>query len=209
MTIEEIITMRGIKEIVHFTTHTGLLGSLHAKAVKSRFRLPAEVDLELIYKPNAPFRKDTNWLDYVNLSISRINAEFFLSSCKWHRAEELWWCILAFDPSILTHSGVVFATTNNIYTGVSRGTGPNGLQQLFSPYTTRWTGNTITRYPALPDAYPTCIQAEALYPRELSIQYLRHVYVIRGDDQDEVYAQLHLTGIKGVEVTVDPSKFNE
>lgn len=209
MTIEEIIARRKITEVVHFTPHTGLLGSLHAKAVKSRQRLPSEVDLELIYKPNAQLRRDAEWLDYVNLSISRINADFFLSSCRWHRAEDLWWCILAFDPVILTHPGVHFATTNNMYSGVCRAAGPAGLERLFSPYTTRWSGNTVTRSPSLPDACTTCIQAEALYPSELSIQYLRRVYVIREDDQDEVHAQLHMLGIEGVDVTVMPSKFNE
>ena len=209
MTINETIVDRNITEVVHFTTHTGLLGSLHARAVKSRQRLPAEVDLELIYKPNAQWRKDTEWLDYVNLSISRINADFFLSSCRWHRAEDLWWCVLAFDPAILTHPGVVFTTTNNMYSGVCRAPGADGFDQLFSPYTTRWSGNVVTRSPDLPDAFTTCIQAEALYPKELSIQYLRRVYVVREDDQDEVCAQLHMIGIEGVDVTVAPSKFNE
>ena len=49
-------------KVVHFTTHTGLLGTLHARAVKSRQRLPSEMDLELIYKPNAFYRKDAEWL---------------------------------------------------------------------------------------------------------------------------------------------------
>lgn len=209
MTIAKIIASRGITEVVHFTTHTGLLGTLHAKAVKSRQRLPSEMDLELIYKPNAVYRKDAEWLDYVNLSISRINADFFLSSCRWHRVEDLWWCILAFDPVILTHPGVVFATTNNMYTGVCRAPGPAGLERLFSPYTTRWNGNVVSRPPGLPMALTTCIQAEVLYPSELSIQHLRRVYVITENDQDEVHAQLHMIGIEGVDVTVAPSKFNE
>jgi ssDNA thymidine ADP-ribosyltransferase, DarT len=209
LTVEEIIERRNIIEVVHFTPHTGLLGTLHAGAVKSRHRLPKEVDLEHIYKPNAELRRDSQWLDYVNLSISRINATFFWTSCRWHRTEDLWWCILAFDPIILTHPGVVFTTTNNMYTGVCRAPGPAGLEKLFSPYTTQWYGKIVTRLSNLPDCFPTCIQAEALYPGELSIQYLRRVYVVREDDLDEVYAQLHMIGITGVDVIVAPSKFNE
>jgi hypothetical protein len=76
VTIQDIIQARQITEVVHFTTHRGLLGALHSRAVKSRMRLPAEVDLKYIYTPNAEYRKDKAWLDYVNLSISRINCEF-------------------------------------------------------------------------------------------------------------------------------------
>jgi hypothetical protein len=57
----------------------------------------------------------------VNLSISRINARLFNISAKnWHRALDGWWAVLSFDPLILTHDGVVFATTNNAYPGVIR-----------------------------------------------------------------------------------------
>jgi hypothetical protein len=208
MTINEIVARRGITEILHFTPHHGLLGSLYSKAVKSRKRLPAEVDLSFIYKPNANYRKDTAWQDYVNLSISRINSEFFRSSCRWHRGEDLWWCIMAFDPMILTHPGVYFSTTNNIYTGVCRGTGPAGLERLFGHSVLRWAGNVVVRPTDLPLDLPTCVQAEVLYPGELSVNHLRRVYVERNEDSDEVHAQMHVIGIDVLEVVVDPSKFN-
>jgi hypothetical protein len=206
MTIDEIIRSRGIKEVVHFTSHGGLLGALHSGAVKSRERLPAEVDLKYIYKPNAAIRKDAAWLDYVNLSISRINIDFFEVSCRWHREEDLWWCILAFDPEIMTHPGVYFATTNNMYTGVSRRTGGEGLARLFDPTIERWWNNTVQRPDGCPEEWTSCIQAEVLYPQEVPIHYLSRVYVENGDDQDEVYAQLHMLG-KEHEVVVDPRRF--
>ncbi len=207
MTIGDVIKKRGIIEILHFTTHRGLLGSLHSGSVKSRKRLPAEVDLKFIYQPNAIYRKDPDWLDYVNLSISRINFVFFATSCRWHRAEDLWWCIMAFDPEILTHPGVHFATTNNMYTGVVRGSGVAGLENLFAARVVRYDGNTAVRTAQLADNLTTCVQGEALYPGELSVKYLRRVYVERNEDQDEVYAQLHMLGVAGVDVVVDAERF--
>src|SRR4051812_42151281 len=118
MTIPQIIKSRGITEVVHFTHHQGLLGILHSGTVKARKELPGDIQLQYIYKPNAIYRKDKVWLGHVNLSISTINRSYFSSSCRWHRASDLWWCVLGFDPIILTHDGVVFTTTNNIYTGV-------------------------------------------------------------------------------------------
>jgi ssDNA thymidine ADP-ribosyltransferase DarT-like protein len=207
VTIRDIIKKRGITEVLHFTTHKGLLGSLHSGAVKSRKRLPAELDLEFIYTPNAIYRKDAAWLDYVNLSISRINSVFFATSCRWHRAEDLWWCIMSFDPEILTHPGVYFSTTNNMYTGVERGAGVAGLELLFAARVVRYNGNIAIRSVRLEDNSTTCEQAEALYPGELSMKYLRRVYVETNDDQDEVYAQMHLVGVFGVDVIIDPKRF--
>lgn len=77
MTINDIFRQRHITKILHFTTNEGLLGILYSRSIKSRQRLPKEKTLEYIYKPNAVFRKDKEWLDYVNLSISRINYQFF------------------------------------------------------------------------------------------------------------------------------------
>jgi len=207
MTISEIIKQRDIAEVVHFTTHSGLLGMLHSGGVKSRKRLPDELDLQYIYKPNANYRKDLAWLNFVNLSISRINAEFFSACCRWHRAEDLWWCILSFDPLLLTHEGVFFTTTNNMYTAVCRGKGPVALEALFAPRIVRWTGNIVRRAPDLPKNFTTCVQAEVLYPEELSMEHLRRIYVYTAQDMDEVHGQLMVTGFKAVDVLVAPEKF--
>ena len=207
MTIKEAIKARKIKEVLHFTTHKGLLGVLHSGCVLSRARLPKETRLEHIYEPNASYRKDQAWLDYVNLSISSINHRFFDSSCRWHREIELWWCILVFDPIILTHENVVFATTNNMYTGVQRSTGLKGFLSLFEPTIELWTGNQLARPSMIPLNFTTCPQAEALYPHALTIEHLKSVYVICDSDADEVHAQLCLTNNSDVTVIVDASRF--
>lgn len=208
MTIEEVIERRCIEEVVHFTSHTGLLGILHSGVVKSRKDLPSDLQLEYVYKPNAPFRKDLPWLGYVNLSISQINRHFFsFSYGKWHRSTDMWWCILAFDPMIMAHPGVYFSTTNNIYTGVKRGTGADGLELLFARQVLQYASKTAQRNASTPSCCPTCEQAEVLYPGDLSIDYLRRIYVMRDQDQDEVHAQLSLTNRENIEVKTDPTRF--
>lgn len=114
---------RGVQNVVHFTTNAGLVGILASGAVKSRERLPDDKHLEHVYQPNALIRKDTPWLDYVNLSIERINRWMFDSSTAWHATEGKFWVVLSFAPDILAHRGVVFTTTNNIYPTCRRAEG--------------------------------------------------------------------------------------
>jgi hypothetical protein len=183
-TIAGVIARRGITEVLHFSTNHGLTGILAEGAVLSRERLPESKYLEHVYKPNASVRKDRAWLDYVNLSISRINTEFFGHSTRWHANQDLWWCVLSLDPTIMSDSGVVFAATNNIYTGCRHAAGAPGLEALFAPKVERWEGNVVRRTPDMPEAWTTCHQAEVLYPERLSCQHLRCVYVATGPHAD-------------------------
>jgi hypothetical protein len=187
MTINDIIKRRGIKEILHFTTNVGLTGILASKAVKPRESLPKDKYLEHVYMYNCEDRsRDAAWHGYVNLSITKVNWRLFsISMFKWHSNIDGWWCILSFDPIILTHSGVFFTTTNNIYTGVKRKRGAEGLEQLFAEKVVRWEGNVVTRTQSTPSNQPTCEQAEVLYPGELSLDYIKAIYV---RDDHSVYA---------------------
>ena len=184
--IEEIASRRGIAEIVHFTTNKGLIGILATGAVLPRERLSKEEYLKYIYTPNAEIRRDMDWLGHVNLSISRINTEFFGHSLGWHPDDDVWWCALAFDPAILSDDGVFFATTNNIYTGCQRESGPTGLEALFAERVRRWGGQTVTRKTEMPDNLPTCHQAEVLYPGDLNLDRLIKIYVATGAHADIV-----------------------
>lgn len=208
MTIEEIVRQRGITEILHFTTNRGLLGVLHSRFLKSKERLQTDQQLEFIFNANAPFRKDLEWLDYVNLSVSRINSRFFdISKNRWHRDRDIWWCVLSFAPIILSHSGVYFTTTNNMYTGVRRAQGPEGLEGMFAGKIVQWHSSSVVRDPESPAAYPTCMQAEVLYPGELSTSFLRKVYVACDEDSDEVYGQFAALGLDQVTIIVSPEVF--
>ena len=183
-TVAEIVEHRGITEVLHFTTNRGLTGILAKGEVLPRARLPEDKYLEHVYQPNADTRKDRAWLDYVNLSISRINTEYFGHSSRWHAHEEVWWCALAFDPAVLSDEGVYFTTTNNIYSGCRRASGPDGIEALFEDSVHRYLADYARRTDGMGDELTTCHQAEALYPGPLSLERLQTVYVATGPHAD-------------------------
>ena len=212
-TVKSIMGRRGIQEILHFTKGSaGLTGILHMKAVQSRYRLERDHRLAYIFEPNAAVRRDTAWLDYVNLSISEINSAFFGASCHWHKEAGEWWVILSFDPVIAEHPGVFFTTTNNFYTGAKQAEGPEGLQASFADRILKWhdwrRGDVVTsRTTGTPDHLTTCEQAEILYPMEVSTEFLLRIYVRDGEDMDDTMAQLDMLGHGGIEVVLAPERF--
>ena len=155
---------------------TGVIGILAAGAVKSRKRLPHDRYLEHVYRPNAALRKDIEWLDYVNLSLTRINDWMFEHSERWHAAENNPWVVLSFDPEILGHPGVVFPTTNNFYSACRRAEGLAGFKRLFADQVRGRPGALHDRRNKRPD-WPTDRQAEVLYPGELSCDHLQRIDV--------------------------------
>lgn len=215
MTIQGIIDQRGLREVLHFTTERGLVGTLASRALKSRYRLPNDQYLQHILHVNAAVRpeanaffdKSDNWLDYVNLSISEINRRYFEVSERWHAEGDVWWAILSFDAVVMTHENIVFATTNNSYDMCVRNSGHDGLNALFAPVIYRkapsWRAHRRGRKTAL----PTCEQAEVLYPAAVSTDFLRRVYVREEEHQDQVSGWLEEFGLPGVEVVWSPAKF--
>ena len=175
-TILQAAEQRGITEIVHFTTVHGAVGVLAAKALKSRARLREDQYLERVYRPNAEVRKDGAWLDYVNLSIERINEWMFQTSTGWHEAENNSWVVLSFMPRILCHPGVVFATTNNIYPACERAEGLAGFRGMFAKTVLGYYSQIRDREGKL-DSWPTDRQAEVLYPGEVSCDHLQRIDV--------------------------------
>ncbi|WP_432830505.1 DarT ssDNA thymidine ADP-ribosyltransferase family protein [Dactylosporangium sp. CA-092794] len=210
--ISAYVAERGITEVLHFTTGNGLLGIFATAAVRSRDRLDADKYIEHIYTPNCNDRlKDADWTDYVNLSISRVNGHMLGTSAnKWHNDGETWWAVLAFDVSMLSDPGVYFTTTNNTYHGcVKRGTGIEGLRELFAD-SVEWGyhGSRKTRYRGLSAAWTTDPQAEVLYPGELSIKKLTAVYVRDGENLDHVNGLLGIfPNVPSVPVAVKPEVF--
>ncbi|HTF95489.1 MAG TPA: DarT ssDNA thymidine ADP-ribosyltransferase family protein [Cellvibrio sp.] len=206
--IEEAIRMREIEEIVHFTTLNGLIGILDSRFLRSRQRIADDFRLEFVLKLNSPIRRDPEWLDYVNLSITNINTEFFeISSQKWH--QDVGWIIMSFDPEVLTHDGVTFTSTNNVYhKSVLRGVGVAGLNMMFLPEV-EWGyyGAKKRRTKNHRPQDTTDIQAEVLYPAEVSIEHLRKVYVSCNDDQDNVCSIATALGVMTFDVVVEPEKF--
>lgn len=207
MTIQEIIEARNIRQILHFTTSDGLLGMLAGQppSLLPRAQLSQERHLEFILTVNSPIRKDEEWTSYNSLSITRINRYFFKYSLRNH--PNAYWAILAFSPEILTHPGVVFATTNNIYFDVVRGEGPEGLNRLFAP-TIRNRGRNICRQTGHTLDCPTDIQAEVLYPGALSFDFLKEIYVPNEKAKWLIDAQVQFHH-KAYTVRISPGYFNE
>jgi hypothetical protein len=216
LTIEGEIEKRGITELLHFTTNRGIVGTLAKGALMSRHRLPSDSYLQHILHVNSVtrpeagyfFDKSDNWLDYVNLSISEINARFFGVSQRWHSQRDIWWGILGFDPSLMTHDGVVFATTNNSYEFCARTKGLKGFNDLFSSTIRRkrpsWTAIRGNRS----DNLPTCEQAEMLYPGEVPVSYLRRIYVGEEDHQDLARGWVREFHQPQIEVVLSKEKFS-
>ncbi len=190
---------RGVQNVMHFTTMTGAVGVLAAGAVKSRERLPKDKYLEFVYRPNAKYRKDATWLDYVNLSVQRINAWMFDTSQRWHAAEDNAWVLLSFCPEILAHPGVVFTTTNNIYPACIRAEGLPGFERMFSE-TVAGRYNDVHGRDGKISAWPTDRQAEVLYPGELSCEYLQWIDAQTEDAVDGIHGIL--SGLQLDKITV-------
>ncbi|MBX3655578.1 MAG: DUF4433 domain-containing protein [Ramlibacter sp.] len=211
MSLESVIAERGIESVLHFTTNKGSLGVLASKIVRPRARLTTDERLEHIFTPNAANRpRDAAWLDYVNLSMSRINHQFFaISSGNWHRDEGLWWAILDFRAEILTHPGVFFTTTNNMYSGVCRAEGEAGLVATFAPKIAHWVNKVVERAEGIPENFTTCFQAEALYPGDLSTDFLQRIFVRDEESADELASQFAVTSHPTVEIAVRPDLFIE
>lgn len=186
---------RGVEDVLHFTTVNGAIGILAAETVKSRKRLPEERYLEHVYQPNVEVRKDPAWLDYVNLSISRINDWMFNTSVRWHGAKGNPWVVLAFSVELLGQPGVAFTTTNNIYPACRRAEGVDGFNQLFAEQV-RGRYDSVHRREGKQRSWPTDRQAEVLYPGEVPCKFLRRIDVQKEETIDTIAGILGGLGFK-------------
>ncbi len=159
MTPAEEAQRLGVREIVHFTTEKGLLGSLDTGALLSRARVEEDPRLAFILQRVWP-RLDHAWTDYISLSVNTINRTLY-EQAQSH-LPDLWWSVMAFQPEVLDHDGVWFATTNNVYPSCGRARGLAGFRSLYAD-------EVLGRYSArrtrdgLDDAQPTDRAAEVLY----------------------------------------------
>lgn len=141
-----------------------------------------------------------------SLSISRINDWMFETSQRWHVAEGVSWVVISFTPEILTHPGVVFSTTNNIYPARLRAEGASGFEQMFASRVAGRYGEIKTRPPDCPASWPTDRQAEVLYPGEVSLAYVQRIDVQTGQCHDDVEGMLGALNLD-VQVRLAPQVF--
>lgn len=214
MSIDHLIKEKEIEEVLHFTTNNGIVGILATGYLRSRFKLSEDQYLQHILFPNSSnrpeesiyFDKKENWLNYINLSISEINSRYFQVSDRWHNTKNVWWGILAFDPVIMGHDGVYFATTNNSYDYCKRGIGVDGFNALFASLIKckpNWNILRIRRSNKL----PTCEQAEVLYPQRISTKFLKTIYVSDESSHDAVFGWLLEFNLPNVNVVISEEKF--
>lgn len=172
----EVADEREITEVLHFTTEKGVMGSLQAGTLLSRERVQQNEDLAFIFTSVWP-RRDPEWVDYVSLSITRINSSLYQKAAK--HLPDLWWAVMSFSPAILDDPDVVFTTTNNVYDEVcERGEGVDGLEAMFKdrvPY--GYYGSVKTRSSSRAKNLPTDLQAEVLYPEGIDLSQLQLIYV--------------------------------
>jgi ssDNA thymidine ADP-ribosyltransferase, DarT len=194
----------GVEEVLHFTTDKGMMGSLFVRRLLSRSRVQDDPDLAFICLPVWPV-KASAWVDYVSLSIHSINLDL------WERAvanlPERWWAILAFDPEILDHDGVWFATTNNIYPACRRGQGADGFAALYEdPVIGRY--GVPCRRAGLPAPQPTDRAAEVLYPEAVDMDHLLRIYVRTPEDRRTIRAWGTAMDVAIPPVEVRPEAFS-
>jgi hypothetical protein len=207
MSVASAARARGITEILHYTTSRGVLGTLASGALKSRARLPQDEYLEHVWVPVCRVRYDSEWLDYVNLSISDINSALYtIAAGRWHPGLYRWG-VLSFAPEILDHEGVQFATTNNMYPSVRRGTGVAGFEALFANRVAGRYGAAHVRRPEHPAYRPTDPQAEVLYRGELATDFLQRIYVSDTEARATIRAYCDAVGHRDVDVEIDPDVF--
>jgi len=115
--------------------------------------------------------------------------------------------VLEFAPVLLTHEGVVFVTTNNIYTGADRNTGAAGLEALFAERILQYRNLISVRGPDVPDELTTDAQAEVLYPVEVCTHHLRRVYVQNEHQAAVAEAQMAAVDHPSIPVEVQPEVF--
>ncbi|MEZ2583097.1 MULTISPECIES: DarT ssDNA thymidine ADP-ribosyltransferase family protein [Enterobacteriaceae] len=208
--LEASINSKGIKEVLHFTTNKGLLGVLRTGALLPNAQLKEEDTLAFIFQQNSLKRRerDLKWLNYVNLSVTKLNFEFFEHSRGVHQYADIYWVILSFTPEIIIEPGVNFTTTNNIYPSCIRGEGVEYFEKMFRNSIIGKFQREIFRGPSHLTSWTTCEQAEILYPGRLTLEHLTKVYVSNFEDKASIMAQLAVLGLV-LDVEVCPNKFRD
>lgn len=208
--IRAIIAERGICEILHFTTENGALGFLATRALLPRAELATEKQLEHIMRNNCTVRKDPAWAGHNSMSVTRINSKFFAYSSRTH-GTDLWWCILAFSPEILTHPRVVFSTGNNTWPRARKNEGADGLRNMFAERVPGTYDSTIHRRSDTPLNEPTTEEAEVLYPGRIALDHLLFAYFRDQEHADIFAAQADTLDLSfdGRTIRVEPERFSQ
>lgn len=194
MSIQAFIKERGILEVVHFTTHSGIVGILDSGSLIPNSELKKEKRLEFIMTLNTEYRKDPQFASYNSVSITEPNRQFFGYSRR-RQVEDFWWCVLALSPTIMEHPNVLFCTGNNTWPRTIRKPGLSGLNALFDARVPGRYDTWVDRPRSRPQNVPTSLEAEFLYPGRISLDFLLRVYFEKQDHADEFTAYARTFGV--------------
>lgn len=193
---------RGISRLVHFTPFLNLLGIYSLGGIKSRDRVLEyatryqEEDLMAYIAWNDTLRLDRR-TDCINLSIQRMNVPLF-TRFKREFPQGAPWCILEISTECLQKNGALFTVANAAATSVRYGGtagGIDGLKAVFQDkiiVRKRYGVDTYTRGVGFPSNWPTCVQAEVLYPGEIDLKYITGLIFESSEDAARAKAMLEL-----------------
>lgn len=182
------------------------MGSVMKWELLSRDQVENDPDIAFIFEGTWE-RKDHDWVDYVSLSVSRINLDLFQRSRR--HFPDYWWAVMSFDVSILDHHGVYFTTTNNSYPCCKREPGVQGFESMFgSPVDWGWYGSQRFRRHDQPEAWPTDRAAEVLYPTGIPLDFLEKISVPGKQHRRLVNAWCEVFGRPELPVEVDLQPFS-
>jgi len=192
-TIQEFVTERGIKLLMHFTRASNLT-SILARGLVPRDTLALEGFAEF----NDRYRIDGT--DAVCLSIDFPNYKMFYGIQKDHAAET--WVIICINPQVLWDLDCAFCTANAASNGVTaiplnqRKT-LTAMQALYAD----WPGKARSEM-NLPNNYPTNPQAEVL-----ALQGVPRTYIIGVLTLNETIRQELMAKHPGVEMRASAGHF--
>lgn len=167
---------RGVREILHYTSQKGVMGSIIVDALLSRKQVEETPAVEFIFEGVWDRYRDPRWVDHISLSVSQINLDLFERSRRRH--PDWWWAVMSFDPTLLADNDVWFTTTNNIFPSCRRNPGLAGFEAIFAE---RVEGRFQRIYDrtelALAPNLPTDLAAEVLYPQRIALDRLQRLYL--------------------------------
>lgn len=205
MSVAERARELGVTEILHYTSNRGIMGSVLKRALLSREQVEQDPDVAFIFK-GVWVRKDPEWVNYISLSVSRINLDLLDRSRK--NLPDFWWAVMSFDVDILDDEGVWFTTTNNIYGPCRRALGVPGFDAMFGePIAFGHHGSMMTRTHGMPRAWPTDRTAEVLYPERIDLTRLRKLYVLEAQHRRLIHAWTDTYGLEELPVEVNGHAF--
>jgi hypothetical protein len=210
MNIDQCLDERGVSKVLHFTTNLGIVGIINNGGIISRKALGTSEKANYIKLLNCPTWKTPDWEDHISLSIERINKGFWAKSVGWHEKEPLFWVILEIDPSVLSHPGLSFSTTNSAYDTAIIEPGTAGLVKLYghTVLDRNWNGHQYKsqRHAGMPSAEPTSVQAEVLYPKSLPVSFIRWIHARTEEDANNLAGYTYALN-SDLEIKVSPSMF--